>query len=121
MLALVMCKDKLFVGEVESKDEFLQEEITLMRAIEIREMMVPVSETQVQRMVNFAPLSPFDKTPHNVIIKDPTAVVEIEENSDTEKNYNSFLEQLRAANSGIVMAPAGTGAPIGGKFTPFRK
>jgi hypothetical protein len=114
-MIIVISREKMYIGkQVEQIGDVVS--IKLEDALEVRELLVPVSEQHMQRMINFSTLSPFDKTTHSITVLNPTALVELEDGSDTIKAYEAFVEQLRLQNSNIVLAPAGTN--FNGKFGP---
>jgi len=114
-MIIVISREKLYIGNGVNATEG---SINLTDALEIRELLVPISDQQMQRMINFSTLSPFDKTTHSVEVFNPTAVIQLAENSDTIKAYEAFVQQLRLQDSNLVIAPAG--ADFGGKFGPKR-
>lgn len=119
MLGIVVSGEKLYVGQLTEEDiENSSTGILLKEGLEIREILVPTQDGQIQRMVNYTTLSPFDKTTHTILVKNISAVVRLEDNSDTQKSYEGFIAQLRMTNSGLV--PPSAGAGFGGKFSPQR-
>jgi hypothetical protein len=122
MKVLVISKEKLFIGEYEGDTEItLSQSIKLTNALEIREMFVPTEQGTIHRMVNFVTISPFDKTPHTVTIKEVNAIVVLEEGSDSIRNYEGHIAHLRAENANIQIAPPSSLANFSGKFRPMPK
>lgn len=115
-MIIVISREKMYIGNIEGT--IGADNINLLDALEIRELLVPVSEQHMQRMINFSTLSPFDKTTHSIKVFNPTATIELDENSDTVKAYEAFVQQLRLQNSNLVVAPAGTN--FSGKFGPVK-
>ena len=109
MLSLVFINDKVFAGYVkmDGDTDYDSGSIVVEEALEVREMMIPTPEGQVQRMVNFATVSPFDHTPVSILLNGVFAVTKFEETSNTQKAYDRYCEQLRQSNSKIQVVPAG--------------
>lgn len=114
-LGAVLVGERLFVGELEDLEN-KQDSITLVNALELRDMLIPTQGGQMQRMVQFTQVLPFDKTSHQMLIAKYNGVVKIEPDSETQKHYDATIMQLRTENIGIEIAPAGAG--FGGKLTP---
>lgn len=114
-LCVVVSGEKMYVGKVDIEDT-TESNVTMEEALEIRELLVPSDGGQIQRMVNFTTVSPFDKTPHTIIIRKISVFVKIEDGSETESNYNNYIGHLRQANSRIEIVQPGV--DFGGKFGP---
>ena len=124
MLVLTIVKEKMYVGNFDGGVDALDDAITgikggikLTESLEIREMFVPTDGGQIHRMVNFVTISPFDKNPHNLTLKNITGYIVVEANSDTFRGYENFLTHLRAESANIQLP----GSPnFSGKFGPLK-
>lgn len=120
-VSMVISGEKAYIGKVDI-DEIAggAPAISMTEALEVREMMVPTQDGQIQRMINFTTISPFDKSTHTIIINNPSAFVKVEENSDSVKAYENFKQQF---NKVQIVGPGALNnlppsADFGGKFRP---
>jgi hypothetical protein len=120
-ISMVISGEKAYMGKVDidelGKGDLMA--VSMDEALEVREMMVPTQEGQIQRMINFTTISPFDKSTHTIIINNPTAFVKIEEGSDSVRAYENFKQQF---NKVQIVGPGAlnnlSSADFGGKFKP---
>jgi hypothetical protein len=122
MLSLVFVRDKCFAGTITKQEDG---QVELKAALEVRELMMPNEQGQVQRMVNFATVSPFDHEPVDISLADVYAIMNCDDTTNTQKAYDRYCEQLRQATSKIQVVPAGalpkqsneSGKIFGGQFS----
>ena len=117
-ISMIIARDKIYIGKMDV-DALGPDGITLTEALEVREMMVPTEQGQIQRMINFTTISPFDKSTHTVIIPGLVTFVKLEENSDSIKAYEQFKAQFNKVQLVDASALNNLGAAgFGGRFTP---
>lgn len=119
-VCIVVSREKMYMGKLDLTESNEITGATIEDALEVREMLIPTEQGQIQRMVNFTTASPFDKSTHTIIVKEVTAIIKLDENSESIKAYENFKEQFNK----VQRIPAGAlnslgGTPdFGGKFRP---
>lgn len=112
-IAIVVSEGKLYIGNIDI-EEATTSAISMEDALEIREMLLPNEQNQIQRMVNYTTVSPFDKNTHSLLITRFSAVVKLDPQSDTVGSYKQFKQQFS------LIQPAMPGVDFGGKFGPIK-
>jgi hypothetical protein len=113
-VCIVVSREKMYMGKLDLDKSNDSEGAVIEDALEVREMLIPTEQGQIQRMVNFTTCSPFDKSTHTVIVKEITAIIKVEETSESMKAYENFKGQFNL----VQRVPAGALGSLGNVATP---
>lgn len=120
-VCIVVSREKMYMGNLIIDVMSESEGVTIEDALEVREMLIPTDQGQIQRMVNFTTCSPFDKSTHTVVVKEITAIIKVDETSESIKAYENFKGQFSLVQRVPAGALSNLGVPVpdfGGKFRP---